>query len=206
MDAAALAAACASLEADVLALQEVDAGSPRSHGADQAAEVAAATGLTAVFGESLRWADGGRYGNALLVRGELRDVEVRHHEVRPGAEPRTAILATADVEGVGPVSVAATHLGLKGEAADQVPPLVAALCRRPGPHALLGDLNLGLREVRRLAEPSLACVDSGPTFPVHRPRKQLDHVALAGLRVERVEVVRLPVSDHRALVVDVRPS
>jgi endonuclease/exonuclease/phosphatase family metal-dependent hydrolase len=42
MDAAALRAAIALLDVDVLALQEADAGQPRSHGVDQVAEVAAA--------------------------------------------------------------------------------------------------------------------------------------------------------------------
>lgn len=202
VDTEALAAACASLDADVLALQEVDVRSPRSGDVDQAAAVADATGLTEVFGESLRWADGGAYGNALLVRGDVRDVEVRHHEVREGAEPRTAILATAEVDGAGPLSVAATHLGLRGEAADQLPALVAVLCRRPGPHVLLGDLNLVLGEVRRLVEPSLAAVESVATFPAGGPRKQIDHVATSGLVVESIDVVHLPVSDHRALVVE----
>jgi endonuclease/exonuclease/phosphatase family metal-dependent hydrolase len=186
----------------VLALQEVDVRSPRSGDADEAAAVAAATGMCEVFGESLRWADGGSYGNALLVRGELRDVEVRHHDVREGSEPRTAILATADVDGFGPVSVAATHLGFGGEGREQLPALVPVLCRRAGPHVLLGDLNLVLDEVRPLVEPSLWAVESVPTFPAHRPRRQLDHVAVAGLVVEAIDVVHLPVSDHRALVVD----
>ena len=42
LDASALRVAVAALDVDVLALQEVDAGQPRSHGADQVAEVAAA--------------------------------------------------------------------------------------------------------------------------------------------------------------------
>ncbi|WP_222192831.1 endonuclease/exonuclease/phosphatase family protein [Modestobacter italicus] len=44
VDAATLRAALADVDVDVLAVQEVDAGQPRSHGTDQAAEVAAALG------------------------------------------------------------------------------------------------------------------------------------------------------------------
>lgn len=44
LDAATLRAALAEVDVDVLAVQEVDVGQPRSHGADQAAEVAAALG------------------------------------------------------------------------------------------------------------------------------------------------------------------
>ena len=44
VDAATLRAALAGVDADVLAVQEVDVGQPRSHGVDQPAEVAAALG------------------------------------------------------------------------------------------------------------------------------------------------------------------
>jgi endonuclease/exonuclease/phosphatase family metal-dependent hydrolase len=44
LDAAALRSAVTALDVDVLALQEVDAGQPRSHEVDQAAEVARALG------------------------------------------------------------------------------------------------------------------------------------------------------------------
>ncbi|MCZ2835990.1 endonuclease/exonuclease/phosphatase family protein [Modestobacter sp. VKM Ac-2985] len=44
LDAAGLRAAVAGVDADVLAVQEVDVGQPRSHGVDQPAEVAAGLG------------------------------------------------------------------------------------------------------------------------------------------------------------------
>jgi endonuclease/exonuclease/phosphatase family metal-dependent hydrolase len=46
MDAAALRAALAEVDVDVLAVQEVDVGQPRSHRVDQPTEVAAALGAT----------------------------------------------------------------------------------------------------------------------------------------------------------------
>lgn len=46
VDAASLRAAVAGVDVDVLALQEVDVGQPRSHGVDQPAEVAAGLGAT----------------------------------------------------------------------------------------------------------------------------------------------------------------
>ena len=46
LDAPGLRAALADLDVDVLAVQEVDVGQPRSHGVDQPAEVAAALGAT----------------------------------------------------------------------------------------------------------------------------------------------------------------
>jgi endonuclease/exonuclease/phosphatase family metal-dependent hydrolase len=46
VDAAALRAALGGVDADVLAVQEVDVGQPRSHSVDQPAEIAAALGAT----------------------------------------------------------------------------------------------------------------------------------------------------------------
>ena len=93
-----VAAACASLAADVLALQEVDRGLARSGRADLAQVAADAAGMEVVFAQTMPLR-GGQYGNALLVRGEIEDVEI----VRlPGGyrfwvrrEPRNAIVATA---------------------------------------------------------------------------------------------------------------
>jgi endonuclease/exonuclease/phosphatase family metal-dependent hydrolase len=44
-----------------------------------------------------------------------------------------------------------------------------------------------------------------PTFPADAPHHQLDHILTDDrtLRVEKCSAPRLPVSDHRALVVDI---
>ena len=72
-DPDALVGACRSLRADVLALQEVDRGVPRSNKADQVAVVATGCGLNGLYAPARRL-DGGEYGNALLVRGSFADV------------------------------------------------------------------------------------------------------------------------------------
>jgi endonuclease/exonuclease/phosphatase family metal-dependent hydrolase len=51
-------------------------------------------------------------------------------------------------------------------------------------------------------------VASAATFPVDIPRRQLDHVLVRGgmTATGPAEAVRLPLSDHRALVVPCGPS
>jgi len=195
VDVDALARACASFGADVLALQEVDDLAVRSGNVDIAAVVAEACDMAWVFGPATRLGKRGRYGNALLVRGDITDVEVVPLPHSPHEEPRSAILARAL-----DVSIAATHLGIRGDAPPQVPVVVRALCDRPGPHLLLGDLNLTKPKV----DP-LRLVDAPPAFPASKPRRAIDHVALGeGLRATAVSVLpRQPVSDHRPLRVDV---
>jgi len=196
-----LARSCAALEADVLGLQEVDVNLRRSHDADTAEAVAAACGMAFVFGEAIA-IRGGRYGNALLVRGVIEDVEIIPI---PDAEPRSAIVARATIEGGATVSVATTHLGLRGAAASELPIVFEAMRRRPVPRVVLGDLNLDPHLVEPLAtDAGFERVPSEPTWPAKRPRRTIDHMLLDGLRATATVVAPLPVSDHLALVVEAR--
>jgi len=73
----------------------------------------------------------------------------------------------------------------------------------PGPRLLAGDFNLP-GAIARLASGwvQLARV---ATYPSYRPRVQFDHVLSQGIpesSVRDVQALRLPVSDHRALRVD----
>ena len=47
-------------------------------------------------------------------------------------------------------------------------------------------------------------IAAAATFPAHQPTRQIDHVLVRGplKATEPGEAVRLPLSDHRALVVD----
>ncbi|MBW3555544.1 MAG: endonuclease/exonuclease/phosphatase family protein [Actinobacteria bacterium] len=204
VDLEQLGRCAAGFDADLLALQEVDVGVPRSGRADQPAAVAAATGMEVVFGRAHRVRGVGKYGNALLARGPISEVEVlRLPKSAHRHEPRAAILATVHVDG-SPVSVAATHLSIhRPEVHDQLATVVAALVRRPPPLVLLGDLNLLPEEVAPVVEAAgLTLVDGEPTFPAPDPRIRIDHVAIAGLTPCETKVVATPCSDHRALMVD----
>ena len=200
VDVALLGRACAALEADVLALQEVDKHLRRSDDADTAAEVAAACGMAHVYGPAIAL-KGGYYGNALLVRGRIDEVEVL---AIPDPEPRSAIVARVEVDGFA-LSVCATHLGLQGRGEVQLPGLLDALRSRPGPRVLLGDLNLDPGPVDRVRGEFVRVVTDQHTWPAKAPRRTIDHVLLDGLVETAAVVAPLPVSDHRALVVEVRP-
>lgn len=195
----------AGLGADLLALQEVDVGVARSDRADQPRAVAEATGMDHVFARAITVGTG-RYGNALLARGPISDVEVlRLPRTSRRHEARVAILATVRLAGIA-VSVAATHLSIhRPEVHDQLDRVVAALAARPTPAVLLGDLNLLAEEVEPVARAAgLHLVGGGATFPADHPRIRIDHVAAAGLGLGPADVVRTRCSDHRALVVDLR--
>ncbi|HVM28359.1 MAG TPA: endonuclease/exonuclease/phosphatase family protein [Mycobacteriales bacterium] len=228
-----LHAAVRTLRADVLGLQEVDRGQPRSHGLDLTAEVAEAAGaadwrfvpaLVGTPGGAWRAgtdddADGAgaHYGVGLVSRWPVRSwhvvrlpaAPVRAPVLLPGSrrviwlrdEPRVGLAAVVATP-QGDLTVATTHLSFApGWNGVQLRTLTAALAELPGPRLLLGDLNLpgGLPGWLSGWSP-LARV---PTYPAWSPRIQLDHVLGSGElpEVTAVETPALPLSDHRALLV-----
>lgn len=204
VDTAALAAYCAGMAADVLGLQEVDVGCRRSGAVNQAEEVARGSAMSVFFGRACRVGLRGAYGNALLVRGRLGDLEELALPRVGRNEQRAAVVGRASMAGVD-LSVAVTHLSVhRGESRRQLRVVLAALADRPSPRVLLGDLNLSAADVKE--EVALAGMDladpTAPTFPASAPRARIDHIATSGLEVVSVEVpVAAPVSDHRPLVV-----
>jgi endonuclease/exonuclease/phosphatase family metal-dependent hydrolase len=212
-DPDALVSACRSLRADVLALQEVDRGVPRSNEVDQMSIVVKGCGLNGIYAPARRL-DSGEYGNALLARGSLVDADHVRLPVMPGNEARAFVVARAEMDGTA-VSVAATHLQNRhggppptpADAAEQLEQLrvvLAGLARRPRPRALLGDLNMPPEiAVPVLEDAGYDVADSEPTVVVGAPKFRIDYVAVDGLAVGGSEVLDTDVSDHRALVVEV---
>lgn len=201
VDLRRMAAACRRLDADVLAVQEVDRWMRRTRWADIPRRLRRSTGMTLIFAPALRVGWCGRYGNALLVRGAVGDVEpVRFPSP---TESRGAVLATAWI-GDRTVSVAATHLSYHRDERDaQLLAVLGLLGRRPPPRLLLGDLN-GLPD--DIGPPctraGLRLTLAGPTFPAKDADRQIDHIAYSGLELTGAEVVDTGMSDHHALVAE----
>jgi endonuclease/exonuclease/phosphatase family metal-dependent hydrolase len=214
------------LDADVVALQEVDREQPRSHRADQARLLAGALGmewryLPAMLGTP--GLDGWRplppdapdpggtaYGIALLSRLPLHRVE--HLALPPSRdEPRVAVVAEL-ADGGRRLTVAGTHLSfLPGSNLVQLRALQGRLDRIGGPRLLLGDLNLWWPPVRLLSRPGWRPLVRGATMPNRPPGSssrpvQLDHVLVAGaggvLARRGARIVAGPASDHRAVLVE----
>lgn len=208
VDPERLGAVCAAFDADVIGLQEVDLGTYRTGRADLAAVVARGCGMDHAFGAARRF-PGGWYGNALLVRGELRSWSVRALPRFPAwrlLQERRAVLEAEVEVADGALAVAVTHLAVpQGVNGPQLDHLLAGLAGRNGPMAVIGDLNrrpAGVEAPARAA--GLTMVPHGPTNPVPHPVRPIDHVLLGGgLRATGVEVRETDMSDHAALLVDV---
>jgi endonuclease/exonuclease/phosphatase family metal-dependent hydrolase len=227
VDADRLRAAVASLDADVLGIQEVDHYQDRTDRVDMTAEVATAMGavdhrfvaaMIGLPGTDWRPATEDRpelpsYGIGLASRRPVRSWHVlrlpatrlRVPMVVPGTrgvfwlrdEPRVAVAAALDG-----ITVATTHLSfVAGWNVVQLRRVRRWLSALPGPHVLMGDLNMP-RPVATVTSGWTSLV-AGKTFPAPTPKIQLDHVLTsAALRVVSSRVLLMEVSDHRAVTVD----
>ena len=132
--------------------------------------------------------------------GRRRRLRVRHEE------RRAAVLARVETP-EGPLLVASTHLSfLPGWAQLQLLALREAVVAARGPAVIMGDLNMAPRPARAVSR--FRPLVSALTFPVDEPRRQIDHVLARGDVGDLVaaRAVRLPVSDHRAVVVELDRS
>lgn len=230
VDLAAAADVLAGLDADVIALQEVDRGQARTGGADQVTDLADALGMTGVFcpallgdpGSSWRAGDpddgSAAYGVGLLVRGDLtgtRRVRLPGGGAgtrRPGAspqrpgwddEPRVALVATLAVGGEQ-LTVVVTHLSYLPVRAVRQLRVAANVPHGDRARVLVGDLNLPAWAVR-VVVPGSRHAGGQATFPAWRPRLQVHHVLVDGpIDVVRSTAHPRTTSDHRPLVVDLR--
>jgi endonuclease/exonuclease/phosphatase family metal-dependent hydrolase len=200
-----MADAVASLHADVVALQEVDRRTVRTWFVDQSAMAGRRSATTPLFAAARPFGPGGRYGNALLVRGRVLDHEV--HRLGGPGEPRVALLARVVVRG-SELTVVSTHLqNRRGDepstAPAQLEELLEVLTARPEPWALMGDLNLRADTVEPiLGRAGLTPLHSAPTFPSDAPRIRIDWIATRGLGEATTTVPDLRTSDHRPVVAD----
>lgn len=209
-------------EPDVVALQELDAGRPRTGQIHQARKIAEHLKMDFHFHPSVQIRDE-QYGNAVLSRRPMRLIQAGSLPTfvqRKALEKRGAIWAAVEVGG-REVQVFNTHLGLhRLERLAQASALLGTewtshtLCRPP--FVVCGDFNAlpisptyrKFLKVFQDAQRSFGGASPRSTWPSRYPIFRIDHVfSNHGVTVHNVEVPRnrltQAASDHLPLIVDV---
>lgn len=205
------AAVIAELEADIVALQEVDQRFGSRMGLLNLEWIKQNTGLTPVGVVGMRDSHGW-HGNIVLARGAV--VEELNQFDLPGAEPRGALVVDLALEH-GPIRIIAAHLGLlRRSRQKQVETILAAAEPKDGrPALVMGDLNewrLGDRSSLSALAPKFGPLHADlASFPARFPVWSLDRILSSpvGL-VSRLEVHDTPLarvaSDHLPVKARVR--
>jgi endonuclease/exonuclease/phosphatase family metal-dependent hydrolase len=236
LDLTRTAAAIADLDADLVGLQEVDRNwAGRSGFADQATDLANRLDMHLAFAASLRrrrrWStkQQGQYGNALLSRFPIRNVQTTLLPRPRGGEQRALLDTDVDVHGVV-LRCLVTHLHhlTRTERLAQVErinetitgtitgTIAGTASGQQTPTVLLGDLNCppGSAEIRTLTEHLVdswlvaglgASNGKGCTYSTLTPFMRIDYVLTSpDITVEQVRVVTTDASDHLPVAADLR--
>jgi endonuclease/exonuclease/phosphatase family metal-dependent hydrolase len=169
-----IASVIQSLDADVVALQEVVSVGP--DGFALLDELAQQCGMQAIAGPTMMRGDSS-YGNALLTRYPVAAVQrLSLDEYR--YEPRGALAVELDISRQQTLTVATTHLGLRGyERRGQLHRLLGWL-PASRPLFLLGDFNewLPWSRVLRKLHKAFGKTKTPATFPSRLPLLTLDRI------------------------------
>lgn len=217
-----IASVIAETQADIVALQELDARRARSAGIDQAHAIAGELGMHHVyFHPALRVIEE-EYGDAILTATRSRLVKAGPlPEFSRKREPRGALWAAVDLGGLE-LQVINTHFGRgRAERRAQADAILGPEwlghpdCRAPV--VLLGDFNSFPRGrvyrrfagVLRDAQAAVEGHRPQATFPSPLPLFRIDHVFVsADITVKSVTTLRAPLarlaSDHLPLLADLR--
>lgn len=211
VDIERIASVLRRLDADIVALQEVDERVERSGREDQAARLGELLGMHHAFGSFMSY-QGGRYGMAILSRCAIRSVDpVRLTE---GNEPRIALAVEIGQPGGGTLTIVNVHFDWVRDDRfryTQASEVTRYLDGIPGPHILAGDFN-DLPESRTLSlfrtrgREAAKPHERRFTFSSTEPVREIDFVFASPAGdwdVSDVEVVNEPMaSDHLPVVAE----
>lgn len=201
------------LKPDLVALQEVDRNTNRTHNVDQTAELARLTKMHGYFFRQIDY-DGGQYGQAILSKVEAAELSQQMLPGKPERERRLLARARFEIAGQS-LWFATTHLHHADEKIRQaqveaINHDLAQIATTALPVILCGDFN-AIPESRAMELISRVWKNSNgghpiPTFPAAQPTRQIDYVLLrpaAKFRVIAVKVGKEEVaSDHLPLLVE----
>ncbi|WP_040950235.1 endonuclease/exonuclease/phosphatase family protein [Gorillibacterium massiliense] len=202
-DIARIAREIESVDADIIALQEVDRFHPRSYFHDQLFRVTHKLGVHGAFASSIHLGLT-RYGNAILSRHPFLSKRVTYLQ---GTQERRSILTVKLDLGDCPLTVVNTHIGVFAKEKDrQFKELRKELESLDEPALLMGDFNMLPSDPRLQNMPigwrKIGLQEMTPTHATNG--KEIDHIFRnMPVKMERTWVKFTTASDHHAVVADI---
>ena len=205
MNLAGTLAVLKKMDADVIALQEVDKRCTRSNKVDQAKYLGDKLGMHHAFGKFMDF-QGGEYGMAILSKYPI--LETKIHKLPAGGEPRVAVEIIVEVAKGQKASFVSIHFDWTTEERrqPQIKALLKGLEKRTHPVALIGDFNATPKSksmaLFKQDWVNIPKKGNGFTFPADKPAKEIDYFVLRGFEAKGVtcEVVNeVKASDHRPI-------
>ena len=203
-----------SMDADIIALQEVDDRARRSGDIDQASWLADRLGMHAAYGSFMDF-QGGRYGLALLSRRPFLSHEA--WRLADGNEPRVALAADIPTDSGDPITVISVHFDWvedDGYRFEQARDTIRRIGTLQTPWIVLGDFNdvpgsrtmVAFKNIgRNAAKPA----EDSATFPSDHPEIEIDHIIMgpegAWMPTTSLVIPESRTSDHRPVVSELIP-
>ena len=190
---------------DIVALQEVDAGSIRSGHVNQIKFLAEQAGFDYWHNQINRNIGKlAKHSNGLLSR--YRPTLIIDHKL-PGIVPGRGAIAVQYGEGEEALILVVVHLALGNRTRSKQMSYLVDIVRGYKHVVMMGDMNCSINMLSKhvgLREVGLKLVDHGHTFPSWRPSRSIDHILVSpSISVEHIEVLPHMFSDHLPVAVDV---
>ena len=191
---------------DIVALQEVDAGSLRSQFVNQVEYLAEKSDFPFWYYQTNR--NLGKFAqasNGLL--SHIRPSEIIEHKL-PGLIPGRGAILVRFGHHSNPLVIVLVHLALGKRARLMQLAYIAEITNQYEHVALMGDLNCQPNsiEIRTLLNSTNLCppLTQETTFPSWRPARKLDYILVSpSLKVQNAQVINHAVSDHLPVAVEI---
>ena len=193
-------------EFDIVGLQEVDGGSIRSGFINQTEYLALTSRFPYWYDQTNRnLGKFAQHSTGLLSR--LCPAEVTEVKL-PGMIPGRGALTVRFGHGVDALILVIAHLALGRRARFRQLECIAEIIGTYRHAIVMGDMNCETdsREIDWLVKRTELCAPTHhlPTFPSWRPTRNLDQILVtSSLKIERIEALNYPFSDHLPIVMEV---
>ena len=190
---------------DIVALQELDAGSIRSRYINQV-DFLAELGVFP-FAEQQTTRNFGpfaRHSKGLLSRFPIHNA---NHYILPSGVPGRGTTTFCIGSEKNPLFIVNVHLSLGARAQSEQLSFISQLIDQYEHVIVMGDFNMSPQQLQELdvfkSAMHLAVTDA-PTYPSWTPKKQLDYILLShSLKVQKAGIVNVPYSDHLPMFAEI---